>query len=413
MALYRYAVVDAYTLEELRHEYKNSDIKGRIHLFKRLQQMGYHAPYEIALLALEDVELRQWMARHAWLDYQDWDPDHPGEKIGPPERNLEHRLRNDPDPFVRACLRENPHVFGTFDFLYHWKSIFHESTHFERLALVRNPEVGHDLIEHIFDPDDTELGIGMNERSELVYAYMTNEADVRRSYERNGDVGFLLCHFSNLWALISKWPEAPKSPQYLVYRYLWADDETKTKVYQACDDPLSRRGILENSTERDTNTLKLGMKDADERNREIAFSKIDFSRLSFKSEEFFAALKGTDKVALMGLARNALLSVKRLDQVRDRLRELKNDFDPVVGQAFESIEKLKETHLHEDPYDLFGEEGGKANFLPAKIDFIGKKLLVMKPETNPYQKTAFKFEEDRSAQWDPSPLKRLMNWLGN
>ena len=350
MALYRYAIIDAYTLEELRHKYKTSDIKGRIRLFKRLQKMGYHAPYEIALLALEDVELRQWMARHAAsLDYRDWDPDNPGKRIGPPERNLEDRLRNDPDPFVRACLRENPHVFGTFDFIYHWKSAFHESTHLERLALVRNPNVASELMERIFDPDDTELGIGMNERSELVRAYMTNEASVRRSHERDGDIGFGLLHFSKLWELISKWPEVPRPPQYAVYRYLWADDGTKAKVYQACDEPVLRLGILENSTERDIDTLKLGMKDADERNREIAFSKIDFSKLSSKSEEFFAALKGTDKVALTGLAQNALLSVKRLDQVHDRLMELKNDFDPVVDQAFESIRKLQETHLHEDP----------------------------------------------------------------
>jgi len=105
MALYRYAAIDAYTLEELRHEYKNSDIKGRIRLIKRLQKMGYYVPYEIALLALEDVELRQWMARHAArLDYRHWDPDNPGERIGPPERNLEDRLRNDPDPFVFSTL---------------------------------------------------------------------------------------------------------------------------------------------------------------------------------------------------------------------------------------------------------------------------------------------------------------------
>lgn len=101
MALYRYAVIDAYTLEELRHEYKNSDIKGRIRLFKRLHKMGYHAgyivPYEIALLALEDsnAELRQWIAQHAWLDYRDWDPD-THERIEQPERNLEDQMRHDP-----------------------------------------------------------------------------------------------------------------------------------------------------------------------------------------------------------------------------------------------------------------------------------------------------------------------------
>lgn len=321
MALYRYAAIDAYTLEELRHEYKNSDIKGRIRLFKRLQKSGYHAPYEIALLALEDVELRQWMARHAWLDYRGWDP-HTHERIEQPERNLEDRLKHDPDPFVRACLRENPHVFGIFDFTHNWKSYFQESTHLERLALVRNPNVAHELIERIFDPEDTELGIGINERSELVRAYLTNADSVRWSYPRDGYLD-IFGHFSKLWELISKWPDVSTSPQGSVYYYLGAEDGTKAKVYQACDEPTWRTAILENSTKRDTDTLKLGMKDTHERCREIAFSKLDFSHFRINTKEFLEALKGTDKVALTGLAQNATLSVQRLDQVHDRLRQLK------------------------------------------------------------------------------------------
>jgi hypothetical protein len=263
MALYRYAAIDAYTLEEIRHEYKNSDIKGRIRLFKRLQRNGCHAPYEIALLALENVELRQWMARHAaWLDYRDWDPDNPGERIGSSEKNLEDRLRNDPDPFVRACLRENPHVFDIFDFLFKWQSYFQESTHIERLALVRNPNVCEGLIEHIFNPEDTELGIGINERSELVKAYLTNAES-----DRQDSLSF------KLWQLISKWPIFPGCPQALVYLSLGVSDRTKAEVYQACDDPVFRQCILKNSTEQDIETLELGMKDADERCREIALSK--------------------------------------------------------------------------------------------------------------------------------------------
>jgi hypothetical protein len=46
-------------------------------------------------------------------------------------------------------------------------------------------------------------------------------------------------------------------------------------------------------------------------------------------------LKGADKVALTVLAKNAMLSVQRLEQVHDRLRELKNDFALEVDQAFE------------------------------------------------------------------------------
>ncbi len=425
MALYRYAAIDAYTLEELRHEYKNSDIKGRIRLFKRLQKSGYRAPYEIALLALEDsnLELRQWMARHAWLDYRDWDPN-THERIEQPERNLEDRLKHDPDPFVRACLRENPHVFGPFDIIFKWKSYFQESTHLERLALVRNPNVADELIERIFDPEDTELGIGINERSELVKAYLTNADSLRLSHHGDG-YAFTEYHFSKLWELISKWPDVSTSPQGTVYYYLGAHDGTKAKVYQACDDSVLRSAILKNSTERDTDTLKLGMKDTDERCREIAFSKFDFSHFRINTKVFLETLKGTDKVALTGLAQNATLSVQRLDQVHKRLRQLKNEFDPVVDQAFETIRKLREAHLPEDPYDLFGEDGGKTNLLQAKIDFIGKKLLVMEPETKPYQRTAHKFVEARQAQWEPSrfreivaifdlprlSLKRLLKWL--
>lgn len=381
MALYRYAAIDAYTLEELRHEYKNSDIKGRIRLFKRLQKMGYHAPYEIALLALEDVELGQWMARHAWLDYRDWDPGNPGERIGPPERNLEDRLRNDPDPFVRACLRENPNVFGTFDFIYHWKEYFQESTHLERLALARNPNVCDELIERIFDPEDTELGIGINERSELVKAYLTNAESIRLSYLRS-DYGFRECHFSKLWEFISKWPDASESPQGCVYTWLGADDGTKAKVYQACDEHL-RSAILENSTERDTDTLKLGMKDTDERCREIAFSKFDSW---INAKEFLEALKGTDKVALTGLAQNATLSVQKLDQVHDRLRQLKNEFDPVVDQAFETIRKLKEAHLPEDPYDLLEKKGIRQSFCKPRSTLLARSFWSWSLRRNPIRR---------------------------
>jgi hypothetical protein len=290
------------------------------------------------------------MARHAWLDYRGWDP-HTHERIEQPERNLEDRLKHDPDPFVRACLRENPHIFVGFDFLDKdkCKSYFQESTHLERLALVRNPEVCDELIERIFDPDDTELGIGINERSELVKAYLTNADSVRWSHPRDGYLD-IFGHSSKLWEFISKWPDVSESPQFGVYSYLGADDGTKAKVYQACDVPAWRTTILENSTERDIDTLKLGIRDADERCREIAFSKIPMNRKEF-SKEFLEALKRTDKVALTGLAQNALLSVQRLDQVHDRLLELKNEFDPVVDQAFETIRKLRETHRKEDPYE--------------------------------------------------------------
>src|SRR5439155_8829832 len=124
---------------------------------------------EIVLMAVEEqnVEGRQWIARNGeHLDYQDSRDEFPN-------RNLEDRLRNDPDPFVCACLRENPKVFGS-PFSDTSQERFHEATHLERLALVRNPEVHDELIEKIFDPEDQELGIDLEARQKFIFALLTN-----------------------------------------------------------------------------------------------------------------------------------------------------------------------------------------------------------------------------------------------
>src|SRR5205809_6954258 len=108
MTLSRYQIIDAYTLEELRREYQASDTKGRVRLLRKLYKDRI-PPYKIVLMAVEDqnVEVRQWIARNGeHLDYQDSRDEFPN-------RNLEDRLRNDPDPFVCACLRENLIVFGS------------------------------------------------------------------------------------------------------------------------------------------------------------------------------------------------------------------------------------------------------------------------------------------------------------
>jgi len=64
--LSRYATHDVYILEELRRLYQSSDANGRIHLLKKLYRNRRIAPFEIALLAVEDpnVDVRQWIARH-------------------------------------------------------------------------------------------------------------------------------------------------------------------------------------------------------------------------------------------------------------------------------------------------------------------------------------------------------------
>ncbi len=50
MELSRYTIIDAYTLEELKHEYQTSDVKGRIRLLRKLYKVGV-PPYEVAFMA--------------------------------------------------------------------------------------------------------------------------------------------------------------------------------------------------------------------------------------------------------------------------------------------------------------------------------------------------------------------------
>ena len=242
MSLRRYDILDAYTLEELRREYTRADAKGRISLLKELydQQDGNPIPFDIARLAVEDseVEVREWIALHgAFLDYSEKIHARGNRSIERPERNLEKSLKNDLDPFVRACLRENPTVFsGRGDF--YWMPYFQEATKLERLALMRNPEVwcGYELIQRIFDYENEELGLTLEERKELIGALLTNK-EALAQLETWTEIGQAENFLTTVWELASKWPKSPESDvrrtvrpilmPHLVYRYVQASDKTK------------------------------------------------------------------------------------------------------------------------------------------------------------------------------------------
>jgi hypothetical protein len=285
MALSRYEIIDPYTLEELRREYQNSSARSRISLLRKLCKNG-SLPYEIAALAVEDqnVQVRQWFARHCpHLDYRESCLVDNQLTYKFPERNLEDRLKGDPDPFVRACLCENPTLFRRGE----WQKLFNEATRLERLALVRNPRVSRGMIECILDHEEKELGIDLEQREQLVLAYLTNSESLEESCwgtsdfeDRYEDAAWFMWfmaggHFAKLWKLISKWPRVPGNPQHGVYRYVGADDETKAETYKMCDVPLWRQAILENCGKRDRQTLKLGLNDPDKNCREVANRRVE------------------------------------------------------------------------------------------------------------------------------------------
>lgn len=399
MDLARYDANDAYILEELRREYQASDAKGRIRLLKRLHRAAPNmgVPLVVALMALEDphVEVRQWIARHGESLTSGADPTlsllatvlEPLGGFQPGEDTLADKLKNDPDPFVRACLRENPEVFN-FILADSWKQAFAEATHLERLALMRNPKVHAGLIERVFDCEDNELGVAPNERSELVMAYLTNAEALKPSrglgtrdwpekaatFWESGDWHAIERHFSRLWTLIAKWPGDTGDIQSWVYRVVGAPDQTRAEIYRSCDVPGWRLAILESCDEDDTETLALGSADLDAGCCQLAYSKIP--RLG--DEALLSLLQGDDRGALCGLAVNTSLPLAWLEKVRDRLRELD---DPGVAWAEETMKGLERAAAPTEPRELFGHEGRRGHFMDDKMDFIGKRLLALEEET--------------------------------
>ena len=270
MALSRYARLDTYTFEELRRDYGARGSKGRIRLLKRLAREG-ELEETISQLGVEDPEatVRQWVARHVDLS-----------------KDQVVRLKSDSDEFVRACLFENPATRVFFASLDRWLELFAEANHTERLAMMRNPNLGFctDFIEILFDSEDTKLGIDLETRAQYVVAVLSNKlaaeannADNYSTREANKR------HFAVLWTLITAWPPQQREVRHHVYRNVSVDGETKLHIYRQSDNEYLRRAILENElpelTESGERTigpskvLEEAKKDSDEACRRIAYSK--------------------------------------------------------------------------------------------------------------------------------------------
>ena len=280
-AMDRYFIPDDYTRLELELRYQSSDAKGRISLLQELSQRN-SLSYEITLWAVQDSDpmVRQWIARHgnnlryAWHFHRSKE----GWVNDEPEPSLYDSLKADPSLLVRASLRENPSATGVV-----LKDEFLEATQLERLALMRNPEMkypsGRTLLERIFDGEDTELNISFPEREDLILAFLTN-AEVLQYLEKEAglteapqavvryrpDLDSANSFLNRLWELAAKWPSdrLPAPVPELTFRQVSVKDETRAKIYRYCNVPTLRRAILESLSERDTETLKLGVRDEDD-----------------------------------------------------------------------------------------------------------------------------------------------------
>jgi hypothetical protein len=377
MELSRYAVMDAYTLEELRREYKAADVSGRIQLLAKFPKAddeddftAVSLPPELVLMAAEDdsATVRQWIARHGpfWNDSLKAVADH---------------LISDPDPFVRACMMENQtHVtYGNA------KRAFLFATHLERLALMRNPQVVEvdELIWKIFDVEDmdkgpedlADLGIDFDQRKELALAVISNPAAHKDSLrdvstERDGMTWFLTRRrWATVWKLTSKWPTDSGIPR-AVYRNIDTDDNVKAEVYQQSTERRRRCDILQSCRESQQNAIKLGITDSDGGCRYAAYSKISWINLGPDGLE--AVLSGDDKEALDGLAHNESLPVEMLGRIASKIEEIEKatgDYGRYSRDVEHTIERAKkrESYLTELAHTLFSNP-------PAQTDQLRDEL---------------------------------------
>jgi|CXWL01.1.fsa_nt_gi hypothetical protein len=364
----RYSFIDAYLLEELRREYAASSSRERLRLLAKLKSR--HIPVEIALLAVEDPDarVRAWFAKNgAPLQFG-------AREDLPNYHDLEARLLEDPDPYVRACVYENPR-FGGFKHLNQPIELFLEAAPLERLALMRNPEVGEKLIEQIFLYDETQLGITLAERRDLVRAFLSNTEVIKKSHKGSSDFSdgpdwaSTTSHFTRLWQHISAWPSDEESLKCFVYKTVGTDDVTRATALRESKDETTRWTILVGcDPNRHTDTLRFGRRDKDPSCRATAYQR---SRLT--KEQVAEALADTDTAALQGLALNHLLSVEELGSVSERLYEL-GDVDH-ADDVLVTIRQLEQTYPPKDPHKLFGYEGKQGNFLEEKINYIGRTLI--------------------------------------
>lgn len=284
MALSRYEILDEFTREELRCEYNSRGPRGRIRLLRKLiPKVRLDKQIRDLAIGEDNTEVRVWTAKHFYLSQEERD-----------------RLQLDADEFVRAALWENPsgirrntrYLKEELD----WIDWFKAATPLERLAMMRNPEVAPRFVEIIFDPEDIELGVGIEIRRELALALLSNVGAIQSyplSYsewkERVGEDAWAndylemtkgdLEHRVRLWELAAKWPSQSGIP-HSVYRHASIDAETKLRIYKGCEDSILRQAILENDLPeldehggrsfRPSKVLEIGKDDSDEWCRKIA-----------------------------------------------------------------------------------------------------------------------------------------------
>src|SRR5262249_40365870 len=96
----------------------------------------------------------------------------------------------------------------------------------------------------IFDPDDQELGLTLEQRQELIFASLTNPGIVGRSHRLDQSFDYSdREHFAKLWKLAAKWHVDSGVP-YRVYRYIGVPDRALAEETIRTADQVILRALV-------------------------------------------------------------------------------------------------------------------------------------------------------------------------
>jgi len=360
----RYGIQDAYTIAELIRSYERENSRGRVCLLRRMYRQRVRMPYELALRAVTDSDssVREWMAREARdLDYSERQyPPAETEKastiLGPngesltytdtvahfyPDRNLYERLKRDTDPFVRAALYENHHLFFKFGMSAlggDGIEVFRECAPLERLAMMRNKELSLEFAKRILDPQDTTLCLGNEERAVLAKACLVNPKVVQNGRQSrkifpagaDGWGNYTIQKDSEaVWKLAARWPVDSGVPS-IAFKYVQTEDQVKAEIYKKCQNDFLRQTILESCLPEDEKTLTLGRGDSDPTARYIAYGRTRSMKKQEIEDALYREKVEGEKWVMNGLFENPWLG--------STVRELQKAVDDVPGQSLSADE---------------------------------------------------------------------------
>lgn len=318
--LSRYAMPDAYVLQEMLLLYGAANSRKRIELLADWYKESNWSrlPFDLAKLAVEDPDqsVRHWIARNGQnLDYRPWDREKRQTDNSCPELDLEGRLRMDSVPLVRAAVLENPRLFDPDRGWAHdlFLREFDAMSELDRLACVRNPRMSVMRINRI-----AQIGLPLAELQALVVATASKPNFVGHQSSRVDD------DFAKLWDTIGSFDFEARR---WLYPRIFAPSEKKAEVYQKSEEPYVRLWILEGCDWFvDESALLLGCDDIDDGCREYAHAKLGLWTVNKRLE---TVLSGRDRPSIRGLYSNPKVTLAQLALIDARWVECRGgQLDP-------------------------------------------------------------------------------------